>query len=118
MLDRSVLGRSVDDPATSTQVMPASAFRAYTVGDSIDQIVPRNSMVGDGLDNVDLGFYKNFRFTRSQSFSVRLEVYNLFDTVQYAFPAAVLTGTNFGVIQTTHAVYLPRTVQIAFRYRF
>ena len=64
--------------------MPATAFRAYTVGDAIDQTVPRNSMFGDGLDNVDLGFYKNFRLTRTQSFSLRIEVYNLFNTVQYA----------------------------------
>ena len=40
----------------------ASAFRAYTIGDTIDQVAPRNSMFGDGLDNVDLGLYKAFRF--------------------------------------------------------
>ena len=43
LVDPSVLGRSVDNPETATQVLPASAFRRYGVDESIDQVVPRNS---------------------------------------------------------------------------
>jgi outer membrane receptor protein involved in Fe transport len=118
LVDPSVLGRSVDNPETSTQVLPASAFRRYGVGDSIDQVVPRNSFYGDGIDNVDFGLYKNFTLRGGQAFSVRIEVYNLFNTVQYAFPATDATATTFGQITGTHFTYLPRTIQLAFRFRY
>jgi hypothetical protein len=118
VVDRSVLGRSVDDPATATQVMPASAFRAYAVGDSIESVAPRNSMFGDGLDNVDVGLYKSFRFTQDRAVHLRVEVYNLFNTVQYGFPTTDIGSATFGQISSTHTTYIPRTVQIAVRYRF
>ncbi|HYN09995.1 MAG TPA: TonB-dependent receptor [Vicinamibacterales bacterium] len=118
IVDRSVLGRSVDDPATSTTVLPATAFRRYVAGDTIDQVVPRNAFFGDGFDNVDFGLYKNFRLPSGQTFSLRIEAYNLFNTDQFAFPATDVTGTAFGQITTMHSVYIPRTIQIAFRLRY
>ncbi len=84
----------------------------------IDQVVPRNSFYGDGIDNVDFGLYKNFTLRGGQAFSVRIEVYNLFNTVQYAFPATDATATTFGQITGTHFTYLPRTIQLAFRFRY
>jgi hypothetical protein len=118
VVDRSVLGRSVDDPDTATDVLPASAFRPYTIGDTLDQVVPRNSLFGDGLDIVDVGLYKAFRLPRGHALNVRVEVYNLFDTVQYGFPITDIGSATFGQISATHTTYIPRTVQLALRYRF
>jgi outer membrane receptor protein involved in Fe transport len=119
LLDRSLLGTSVDDPAKATQQLPLSAFRVLTITDGADQIVPRNAFFGDGLEIVDLGLYKNFRIDSSKRLTLRVEVYNLFDTVQYGFPnAAVTTPGTFGTLTGGHATYNPRTVQIAIRFTY
>ncbi len=117
VVDRAVLGRSVDDPATAATVFPVTAFRAYRLGDTIADVAPRNSLFGDGVDNVDFGLYKNFRMARGRAFSLRIEVFNLFNTVQYGFPVTDIGSATFGQINGTHSLYNPRTMQIAFRYR-
>lgn len=118
IVDRSVLGKSVDDPATATQVLPASAFRRYVLGDTIDIVVPRNAFFGDGYDNVDFGLYKSFRLTQGRSVSLRIEAYNLFNTVQFGFPTLDITSATFGQLSALHSLYMPRTIQIAFRFRY
>ena len=87
LLDPSILGRTINDPATSRDLLPLSAFRPYVAGDSLDSVVGRNTFFGDGLQTMDLGLYKNFALSGTRSFSVRIEVFNLFDAVQYAYPA-------------------------------
>jgi hypothetical protein len=118
IVDRAVLGVSVDDPATATQVLPATAFRRYTIGDTIDQVVPRNAFFADGWDNVDLGLYKNFQLPGRSVFTLRIEAYNLFNTVQYGFPATDVTATTFSQITSLNTLYIPRTIQLAFRLRW
>lgn len=126
LLDRSILGRSVDDPSRtpediqrSTLQLPAAAFRLTTIADGFEEIVPRNSFYGDGIDNVDLGLFKNFRFSRNKAVSLRIEAYNVFNTVQYGFPSLSLSApATFGQLTGLHSLYLQRTVQVAVRYRF
>ena len=121
LLDRSILGRSVDnpDPDISTQQLPASAFRLTTISDTFDDIVPRNAFFGDGTDNMDMALIKNFRLAAGKAMSLRIEGYNVFNTVQYGFPNASLsTLSSFGRIPGVHALYMPRTVQVAVRFRY
>ena len=118
ILDRSILGRSVDDPATAQASLPATAFRPYTVGDTIEDVVPRNAFFGDGVDNVDLGLYKNFAFAGGKALSVRVEIYNLFNTVQFGFPNTDSSSATFGALTALNTLYMPRTAQIAVRFRF
>jgi hypothetical protein len=118
LLDRSVLGRTINDPGSSQQLLPASAFRTYTIGDTLGSVVPRNAFFGDGVNNLDLGVYKNFTLRRGQSFNVRVEAYNVFNTVQYGFPVTDVTSTTFGQLTALNALYIPRTLQIAFRFRY
>ena len=103
----------------STLQLPLSAFRAHDdLPTAIEDIVPRNAFYGDGTDNVDLGLYKNFRI-RTYNLSLRIETYNLFNTVQYGFPSlSVSTPTTFGQLTALHSLYIPRTVQIAVRFRY
>ncbi len=50
---------------------------------------------------------------------MRVELYNLFDRVQYGFPAVSLsTPSTFGQITSVHELYIPRTAQIGFRFKF
>jgi len=118
ILDKSILGNSVDDPDKSTQQLPVTAFRPVTILDSVDDIVGRNTFYGDGLVNVDLGIYKSFRVYREQSVSLRVQIFNLFNYVQYGFPTTDIANANFGRLLTTNGLYIPRTVQINVRYQF
>jgi hypothetical protein len=118
ILDTSILGAHVNNPDTSTQALPASAFRATTILDSFDMLVGRNTFYGDGLVQVDMGFYKAFRLYRAQTISLRVQVFNLFNYVQYGFPTATYADPNFGRILGTSTTYIPRTVQINVRYQF
>ena len=118
LVDQSVVGRSIDNPATSQQLLPASAFRLYTIGDTLDQVAGRNAFFGDGLDQVDLGLYKNFNLGRGRAFSVRLEAFNVFNTVQYGFPVTDVSSTTFGQITSVNGLYTPRTLQVALRFRY
>jgi hypothetical protein len=118
ILDKSILGVSVDNPDTSTQVLPVTAFRATTIFDTIDDIVGRNTFFGDGLVMVDLGVYKSFRVYKAQTVSLRVQIFNLLNYVQYGFPTTDIANVNFAKITTTNGLYIPRTVQINVRYQF
>jgi len=119
ILDRSILGRTINDPATSKDLLPLSAFRPYAVGDSLDSVVGRNTFFGDGLKTMDFGLFKNFALAGTKSFSVRIEVFNLFNAVQYAFPAlSISTPATFGAITGNNGLYIPRTIQLGFRFRY
>jgi len=116
ILDRSILGRSVDDPATSTQQLPASAFRLTTINDTLDMMVGRNTFFGDGLANLDLGLYKSFRFGGGKAIALRIQAFNVLNTLQYGFPTTDITNSSFGMIVGMGANYLPRTIQINVRF--
>ncbi len=119
ILDRSILGRTINDPATSVSRLPVSAFRPYAAGDSLDSVVGRNAFFGDGLQTMDFGLFKNFSLGGTKSFSVRVEVFNLFNAVQYGFPAlSISTPTTFGTITGLNGLYIPRTIQLGFRFRY
>jgi len=119
ILDRSILGTSVDDVARSTQQLPLSAFRPTTFGDGIDAIVPRNAFFGQGIRNIDLGLYKSFGMPRSgQKLTFRLEAYNVLNRVQFGFPTTDINSTTFGRIVGTSSQYSPRVVQLALRYTY
>lgn len=118
ILDRSILGNSVDDPAKSLEQLPLSAFRATTIFDTIDAIVGRNTFFGDGLVNVDLGLYKNFSLGRGRSVALRAQIFNLMNYVQYGFPTSSISTATFGQITTTAAAYIPRTVQVNVRFQY
>ena len=119
LLDPSILGRTVNDPATSKNQLPLTAFRPYVAGDSLDSVVGRNTFFGDGLQTMDLGLYKNFDLGGAKSFSVRIEAFNLFNAVQYAYPAVnISTPATFGTITGLNGLYIPRTIQLGFRFRY
>ena len=118
LLDPSVVGVHVNNPDTSTQVLPVAAFRQTIITDTIDMLVGRNTFYGDGLVNVDLGIYKAFRVGRGKSLDLRVQVFNLMNYVQYGFPTTDISSVNFGRILGTNGAYIPRTVQFNLRFRF
>ncbi len=119
LLDPSVLGRSINNPATSQQQLPRTAFRTLTTSDFNTSTLGRNTFFTDGVQNVDLALYKSFNMPwENHRFTLRADFFNAFNHVQYGFPATDITAANFGAITGTATQYVPRTVQVSMRYAF
>jgi len=118
ILDPSILGRSIDNPATSQQQLPRSAFRSTSLTDVNPDIVGRNTFFLDGTNTVDLGIGKSVNFAGRQSLLVRVELFNAFNQVQFGFPSVSIAATNFGQITTLANSYQARVVQLLVRYRY
>jgi hypothetical protein len=117
--DRSVIGAHVTDPDTATEVLPRAAFRSLRITDTYDDISPRNGFFGPGTKNVDLALAKTFLMPWSaHRFAVRLEAFNAFNTVKFAFPVNDITNPNFGRLLSGATNYTPRTLQLVLRYQY
>ena len=109
LLDPSVLGNSISNPATSQQLLPRSAFRALTIGDGNASLVGRNTFFLDGVRNVDVGISKVFTMPwEGQRLTLRADLFNAFNHVQFGFPSADVTSANFGAITSLATLYAPR----------
>ena len=120
ILDPSILGAQVDDPATSRTVLSASAFRRPTVNDYGCCIVGRNTFFADTLKRVDFGIYRVFRmpFNENHRLNLRVDLFNAFNTVQLGFPNADITSATFGAITGFNSTYIPRNIQLSARYQY
>ncbi len=62
----------------------------------------RNALYGPGFKTVDLSVFKTTKLSGGASVQLRCEIFNLFNTINWANPGAVLaTSTTFGVITNT-----------------
>lgn len=117
LLDPSILGKTVDDPATSTTILARGKFRPAEYGETGD-IIGRNTFFSDGIATTDLALMKSFRIAGRQSLIFRLEAYNAFNRVQYGIPTSDLANANFGRVLTGATSYAPRALQIGVQYKF
>jgi hypothetical protein len=119
LLDPSILGRGVNEPVSSRVALPRSAFRTLTTSDLNTPLVGRNTFFIDGVKNVDFGITKIFGMPwEGHRLTVRADLFNAFNHVQYGVPSAVITNTNFGAITGVATGYLPRQIQVALRYQY
>ncbi len=120
ILDPSILGRHIDDPATSRTLLSASAFRRPTVNDYGCCIIGRNTFFADSLKRVDFGIYRVFRmpFNENHRLNLRVDLFNAFNTVQLGFPNPDVTSPTFGAITGFNSTYIPRNVQLSVRYQY
>ncbi|MEQ1924386.1 MAG: hypothetical protein ABL952_17960, partial [Pyrinomonadaceae bacterium] len=85
--------------------------------DKRKDILGRNTFFGDGLNNVDFAFSKNFAMPfESHRLSVRADLFNAFNKIRYGFPNRTYTSAAFGTINT--AVNAARVIQVSLRYSF
>lgn len=132
LLDPSVLGATLDDPATSQQIL-AGAFRIPTsVADFQCCILGRNTFFVDGVKNVDFNITKRFHMPwEGHTLAVRADLFNAFNRVQFGFPnvtytANVTVGASarprinpaLGQLTSLANTYAPRNVQVSLKYTF
>jgi hypothetical protein len=76
----------------------------------------RGEYFGPSRQTVDLGMFKNFRFTNEMNIQFRAEFFNLFNTVNFNNPGTtVATASSFGRIT---AAQDPRIMQFGFKFVF
>lgn len=75
----------------------------------------RNLFTGPGYFQVDLGIFKNFSVGK-QRLELRTEIFNLFDTVNFADPSILTTAGSFGTITDTRVP--PRIIQLGAKWYF
>jgi hypothetical protein len=119
LLDPTILGRGVNHPLTSRIALPRSAFRTLSTTDFNTNLLGRNTFFSDGVKNIDFGITKIFSMPwEGHKLTLRADMFNAFNHVQYGIPSAVITNTNFGAITGTATQYLPRQIQVSLRYQY
>jgi hypothetical protein len=87
----------------------------------------RNALYGPGFNAVDMSVFKTTKLSGSAAVQLRFEVFNLFNTINWANPGATLSSsTSFGVITNTRnannapgiGAGEPRNVQLAVKFIF
>lgn len=119
LLNPTVLGRTVSHPATSQISLPRSAFRSLTSADMNTPILGRNTFFLDGARTIDFGIAKIFSMPwEGHRITLRADMFNVLNHVQYGFPSSAITNTNFGAITSAATLYAPRSIQVALRYQY
>jgi len=96
--------------------------------------LPRNALRGPEFAQLDLMFSKDFQFAQSQSFQVRVEMFNLVNHLNYENPASTLPngtpgvpftdaqagtfGYMLGPLNRTVGLGTARQTQVSLRYSF
>ena len=77
----------------------------------------RNIIIGPVFRQTDLSVLKRFQIPKERlgRFEFRLEVFNLFNNVNFANPNSTFGSPSFGIIQSAQAA---RIVQLGLRYDF
>lgn len=129
LLDPSILGRNIGNPETAQQMLPGTAFAVPTSVNQIDCcLLGRNTFFIDGVKNVDLAFTKRFLMPwEGHSLTVRADLFNAFNKVQFGFPNATYTtvvagqtriNPSLGILNSLAATYAPRNIQVSLKYYF
>jgi hypothetical protein len=64
----------------------------------------------------DLGVFKNFSLPGKVRIEARLEIFNLFNTVNFADPSILATSGTFGMVTATRVP--PRIIQLGAKVYF
>jgi hypothetical protein len=100
VVDPSVLGRTIGNPDTSTQLMPREAFRFMEPTD-VRGNIGRNTFRKGKLGNVNAAVSRTWRIRSEKSLTFRAEAVNLLNTPQFADPERNLASKAFARISNT-----------------
>ncbi len=110
---------------TSRRYFAAGAFAAPAAGTTTGNL-GRNILFGPGFASVDPSLFKDFPIRERMRLQFRFEMFNLFNSANYANPTASLNSGNFGLITNTRnggsapglGAGEPRNVQMALKFIF
>ena len=100
LLDPSILGRSIGNPATSRALLPRSAFGYIGPTDSRGSL-GFNTFRRGGIRNLNASLARSWALHSDWRATLRGESINLFNTPQFADPNPDLSSPAFGKITNT-----------------
>ncbi len=100
LLDPAILGRAIDHPDRSRQLLPRSAFGYVPVGVPAGNL-GRHVFRRGPIQNWNAGLGSTWSLQGDRRLTFRAEAVNLTNTPQFAEPGFSLTDANFGVITNT-----------------
>jgi hypothetical protein len=100
LLDPNVLGRTIGDPDTSRQLLPATAFARIDAGVETGSL-GANTFRKGSIVNVNATLSRAWKIYNEARLSVRAESINLLNRPQFAEPGAVWGTPEFGFITNT-----------------
>ncbi len=100
LADPSILGRTIGDPDTSVERLPASAFYPMKPTDPAGNL-GYNVFRKGKIANVNASLGKTWEMARNTRLSFRAESINLFNTPQFAEPGNRWGAPEFGFITNT-----------------
>lgn len=119
LIDPNLYGRVINRRDSAQNQLPRTGFRAPTAADFGCCVLGRNTFYVDGSEVVDFAFTKVFPlWFEGHRMTVRADMFNAFNHVQYGFPNPDFTSATFGAITGTSTSYLPRRIQVSLRYNF
>ena len=100
LLDPSILGRTIDSPDTSQEMLPPSAF-SFIEPTDLRGNLGRNTFRKDGIWNVNAGLSRRWSLGGDKSLLFRAESINFLNHPQFSAPGRQLTTDHFGQITRT-----------------
>ncbi len=100
LVEASILGRSIGDPATSTRQLPRSAFAFIQPGESRGSLGHHVFRKG-GIANVNAAVGRDWSLRADWKLTFRAESINFLNTPQFAEPTRDLANPAFGQITNT-----------------
>ena len=87
-------------------------------GDQVPGNAPRFSANarGEGIKNIDLGFFKDFVIREGMKVQLRAEFFNFTNSVRFATPFSSYGDSSFGNVVSQ--ANTPRRTQVAVRFEF
>jgi hypothetical protein len=101
VLDPSILGRTIGNPATSRQLLPRSAFRFQNAPAELAGNLGRNTFRKGKIANLNASLARTWVLANDLQMTLRAESINLTNTPQFAEPGSSLSAPNFGQINNT-----------------
>ena len=114
----NLIGNPFLDPNRSRNDVSNAWFNIAAFGkgaNGTDGTAARNLMTGPGSKNVDMGMFRNLRFTERMVLQVRGEFTNVFNLVNLSNPNGALNAAAFGTIRSAAAM---RQMQLGLRLTF
>lgn len=100
VLDLAVLGRTIGNPDTSTQLLSKGAFQFIQPTAGAGSL-GRNVFRRGKIANINASLSRAWTLRGATSLTLRAESINLFNTPQFAEPTRELTSPSFGRITNT-----------------
>ena len=108
-----VAGQSISGPGTADQWFNTQAFAEPAFGHFGNAGV--GLIRGPGMNNFDLGFFKNFRIKERAGIQFRAEMFNAFNHANFNAVEVTLGSGGFGQVTSAHT---PRVVEFALKLSF